>query len=142
MYKKEIFFDTNIIIDLLTDREPFSKLAVKLFDDCLKKKIKIHVSSLSIANVHYILKKYIDERELRKILKNLIELVNIIDLDVQIIKKSLNSKMKDFEDAVQENSAKSIKKIEWIITRNVKDFKYSELKVMTAEECIMLINEI
>lgn len=142
MYKKEIFFDTNIIIDLLTDREPFSKLAVKLFDDCLKKKIKIHVSSLSIVNVHYILKKYIDERELRKILKNLIELVNIIDLDVQIIKKSLNSKMKDFEDAVQENSAKSIKKIEWIITRNVKDFKYSELKVMTTEECIMLINEI
>ena len=133
---KKIFVDTNILVDLIADRRPFSKFAIQIFSKAEEGKIKLYTSSHSIATTHYLLKKYIDEKELRDILHNILDYLNIVAIDQDVIKKGLRSKHKDFEDAIQIISAYSIEKLDCIVTRNIKDFKGSEILVLTPDELI------
>lgn len=136
---KKVFLDTNIIVDLIADRRPFSKFAIEIFNNAEEKKIKIFTSSHSIATTHYLLKKYLDEKTLREVLYNLIDYLTVIPVDIDVLKKGLRSKHKDFEDAIQILCASSIEKIDCIVTRNTKDFKDSEILVLTPDElCIKL----
>ena len=133
---KKVFVDTNILVDLIADRKPFSKFAIQIFSKAEKGKTKLYTSSHSIATTHYLLKKYIDEKELRDILHDILEYLNIVAIDQDVIKKGLRSKHKDFEDAIQTISAYSIEKLDCIVTRNIKDFKGSEILVLTPDELI------
>ena len=98
----------------------------------------MYASSHSIATTHYLLKKFVEEKKLRKILSELLNFINIISIDDVIIKKSLKSAHKDFEDAIQMNCAYSNPKIECILTRHIKDFKLCEIDVYTSEEFLNL----
>ena len=131
---KNIFVDTNIIIDLIADREPFSKYAISLFSEAEKKKIKLYTSSHAIATTHYLLKKYTEEKKLRQILLELSTFLHIILIDADIIRKGLKSKHKDFEDALQILCAGSIQKMDCIVTRNIKDFKDADIPVISPEK--------
>ncbi|MFN4881177.1 MAG: type II toxin-antitoxin system VapC family toxin [Bacteroidota bacterium] len=133
---KKIFVDTNILVDLIADRKPFSKFAIQIFSKAEERKIRLYTSSHSIATTHYLLKKYIDEKELRDVLNSILDYLNVVAIDIDIIKKGLKSKYKDFEDALQIISAYSIVKIDCIVTRNAKDFKGSEIPVLTPDELI------
>lgn len=131
---KNVFLDTNILIDLLADRKPFSKFAVQIFHLSEKKTIKLFASSHSIATTYYILNKHIDDSSLRNIIDGLLNYVAIVSVDNDIIKKSLQSKHKDFEDAIQILCAHSVNNLHCIITRNIKDFKHSNLLVVSPDE--------
>ena len=135
----KIFLDTNILVDLIADRKPFSKHAIEIFKNAEENKIQLFVSSHSVATTHYLLKKYVEEKALREILFGLLDFLTVIPLDIDALKKGLKSNHKDFEDALQILCAYSIPGINSIVTRNVKDFKTSEIKVMTPDEiCLVL----
>jgi predicted nucleic acid-binding protein len=136
----KIFLDTNILIDLIADRKPFSKHAIEIFKSTEKNKTKLFTSSHSIATAHYLLKKYLEEKELRKIIFNLLEFLSVIPVDVDVLKNALQSNHKDFEDAVQILCASTIKGIDCIVTRNKKDFKTSEISVLTPDEICLKLN--
>jgi predicted nucleic acid-binding protein len=131
---KKVFVDTNIIVDLIADRRPFSKFAIELFNRAENKKIRLYTSSHSIATTHYLLKKYIGEKELREVLYNLLDFLTLIPIDADITKKGLRSKHRDFEYALQMICAYSIEKLDCIVTRNIKDFRESEIPVLTPDE--------
>jgi predicted nucleic acid-binding protein len=131
---KTVFVDTNVIIDLLADRPPISKFAIELFRLAESNKVKLFTSSHSLATTHYLLKKYVAEEQLRAMLSSLLDLIVIIPVDLQIIKKSLSSKYKDFEDAIQIYAANSINSIDYIVTRNLKDFKDADIVVFAPDE--------
>jgi len=130
----QIFLDTNILVDIVANRNPFAKDVISIFDYCQRKKIKMYTTSISIATLHYIAKKMVDEKELRSIIEDLLDTVSIIAVTETILKKSLKSSHKDFEDAIQITSAQSIPTMDCIITRDLKDFKNSEIKVYTPDE--------
>lgn len=131
---KKIFVDTNILVDLIADRKPFSKYAIEIFNAAETKKIKLFTSSHSLATTYYLLKKYVDDKTLREVLLGLVDYVTIIPVDSAILTKGLRSKHKDFEDSIQIFCATTIEKIDCIVTRNVKDFKGSELPILAPEE--------
>lgn len=136
---KRVFVDTNILIDLLADRPPFSKFAIEIFDRAEKKKVKLFTSSHSYATTHYLLKKYIEEAALRATLLSLLDFVEISSVDSDIVKKSLLSKHKDFEDAIQIFTANSIDNLDFIVTRNIKDFKHAGVPVLPPDELLNYI---
>jgi predicted nucleic acid-binding protein len=136
----KIFLDTNVIVDLIADRKPFSKYSILIFKLAEEHKIQLFTSSHSIATTHYLLKKYLDEKSLREVLINLLDFLNIIPLDTDVLKKGLRSIHKDFEDALQIICASSIDKMDCIVTRNTKDFKHSELPVLTSDELCLKLN--
>jgi predicted nucleic acid-binding protein len=133
---KKLFVDTNILIDLLVDRPPFSKFAIAIFERAERKKVKLYTSSHSYATTHYLLKKYIDEKVLRTLLLTLLDFIEVIPVDLSIIKKSLLSKHKDFEDAIQIFAANSVDRLDFIVTRNLKDFKEAGVEVLPPDEVL------
>ena len=133
---KKLFIDTNIVIDLLANREPFYEDAAKLFSLADKNKIKLSVSSLTFANTNYILQKTNPGSIAKEILRKFKILTIVLSLDDKIIDLALNDNgFGDFEDAIQYYSAIENNQ-DIIITRNMRDFKTSMLPVMTASEFI------
>lgn len=125
----KLFIDTNIIIDLLGNREPFSKFAVTIFSGAEQKRWKLYTSSHAIATAYYLLKHYGTERELRRTLLALLDLVEVIAVDETVIRRGLHGAQPDFEDAVQVECARKIRGVDYIITRNVRDFKKSPITI-------------
>ncbi|MDQ3109928.1 MAG: PIN domain-containing protein [Bacteroidota bacterium] len=132
----KIFVDTNILVDFIADRKPFSKFALIIFEKAEKKEVSLYTSSHAIATTHYLLKKYISEKELREVLYNILDYLTIVAIDHDIIKKGLKSKHKDYEDALQILAAHSIEKLDYIVTRNVKDFKECGIEVLAPEQIL------
>ena len=128
---KKIFIDTNIVLDLLGKREPFYEDAAKLFSLADRGKIKLYVSSLTIANSNYVLSKLKSAKDARVILIKFKILVVVLELNDKIIDLSLNDdSFKDFEDGLQYYTALE-NESDILITRNLKDFKSSKIPVMT-----------
>lgn len=138
---QKAFIDTNILVDLIADRKPFSKFAIEIFNLSEQKKIKLYTSSHSIATTHYLLKKYLEEKELRSVLYDLLSFIKIIPIGIDTLKKGLRSSHKDFEDAIQIISAGTIEEIDCIITRNIKDFRESDIPVYSPDEFILILGK-
>lgn len=136
---KYIFLDTNVVIDFLADRKPFAAFAAKLFNFSLSGKIKIYISAVSYNNIFYILRQSHSNSETIKLLEQLSEFTEITDVTKSIIKNSFKTDFKDFEDAIQYNCALTITKLDFIVTRDTKDFRKSTLPVMTPDEAVTLL---
>ena len=134
---KKVFVDTNIIVDLIADRRPFSKFAIEIFEKAGRNEIQLFTSSHSIATTHYLLKKFLEEKALRQVIYEVLDYLEIVAVDADIIKKGLKSRHKDFEDGVQILCAYTIEKLDYIVTRNIKDFKQSEIPVLSPDELLL-----
>ena len=133
---KSVFIDTNVVIDFLADRQPFSLEAARLFNLGIEGKAKIFISAVSYNNIYYILRQSLTNNATIKLLKELAEITEITDVTNEIIRQSLKTDFKDYEDAIQYYCALSITKIDFIVTRNTKDFKKSILPVLTPNEAV------
>lgn len=129
----KLLVDTNIVLDLFSKREAFFKEAQELFTLSDQKKVKLYVSSLTIANTHYLLAKTNKLDLARKILIKFKVLVEVLPMDDKILELALVSDFKDFEDAIQYHTALE-NNLDLIITRNKKDLKNASLPVFTANE--------
>jgi len=127
-----ILVDTNIVLDLLAKRPEFFTEAQELFTLSDKNKVALYVSSLTFANTYYILSQKMKLENVRKVLRKLKILVNILPMDDKIIDLALDSDFKDFEDAIQYYTAIE-NDLNIIITRNLKDFKPAKIPVLTAK---------
>lgn len=131
---KKIFIDTDIVLDLLGQREPFYEDAAKLFSLADRGKIKLYVSSLAIANSNYVLSKLKSAKDARVILIKFKILVAVLELNDKIMELSLNDdSFSDFEDGLQYYTALE-NEADILITRNLKDFKISKIPAMTASQ--------
>ncbi|WP_421806312.1 type II toxin-antitoxin system VapC family toxin [Flagellimonas sp.] len=130
---RRIFVDTNVMLDLLGEREPFYAPIAKIATLAEKKILTMVVSPISFATVNYFLSKYESPKIAREKLRKFKILCEICSIDEQTVEKGLNTPIKDFEDALQYFNATE-SGCEIIITRNGKDFKHSLLPVMTASE--------
>lgn len=131
--KKRLFLDTNVILDLLGERDPYYDSIAKLASLADKGVLTVVASPLSFATLNYFLTKFETAQIAQEKLRKFKIISEICKLDEHIIEKGLNSSFKDFEDALQYFSAVD-SDCQIIISRNAKDFKKSELPVMTADE--------
>lgn len=135
---KKLFLDTNIILDLLGEREPFYTPIAQIATLADQKKVKIIVSTISFATVNYFLAKSEGISKAKEKLRKFKILIEISIIDESIVEKALNSDFEDFEDSLQYFCALD-SKCEIIITRNPKDFKRSLIPIMSAEEYLKSI---
>jgi predicted nucleic acid-binding protein len=136
----DIFIDTDVIIDFLIDRKPHSREAAIIFTLIEQKKIKGYVCSLSFSNLYYVLRKIESHNKVIAKLDSISKLLIILKVDQQTIKDAIASGFADFEDSIQYNCALDYKKIDVIITRNTKDFKSSEIPVLTPADYLKMVS--
>lgn len=133
---KKIFADTNIVLDLLSRRDPFFEDAATLFSMADNLQIELSVSSLTVANASYTLLSQMDSHMAKSVLRKLRLILKILPLDDKIIGLALNDEtFSDFQDGLQYFTALENRQ-DLIITRNLKDFRNSKLPVMTAGQYI------
>lgn len=131
--KTSVFVDSDVLLDLLTDRKPFVEDAVKLMELTAEKELIAATTPLVIANMYYILRKNFSHHEILSIFKELLSLIDIISMNKMTVLDAMNSNFTDFEDALQNSSLKNTE-IKTIITRNINDYKNSEFAVLTPNE--------
>ena len=136
----KLFWDTNVMLDFLGEREPFYISAAKIATLADKREVKIVASALSYATISYFLTKYEGLIKTKDKLRKFKVISEICELDGLIIEKGLNSDFSDFEDSLQYFSALRTE-CDIIITRNGKDFKKSQIPVMTPDEYLNSIKE-
>jgi predicted nucleic acid-binding protein len=135
----DLFIDTDVIIDFLIDRKPHSREAAIIFTLIEQKKIKGYASSLTFSNLYYVLRKIESHNKVIAKLDSISRLVTILKVDQQAIKDAIASGFQDFEDSIQYYCALDYKKIDVLITRNTKDYKNSEIPVMTPADYLKTV---
>jgi predicted nucleic acid-binding protein len=135
---KRAFVDTDIILDLLSQRAGFYDSAARLFTLADQGSVHLFVSSLIFSNIYYVLRKQKNRQFALSSLQKLKNLVKILPVDEKIIELSLISNFNDFEDAIQYHTAKA-HNINYLITRNIKDYRRADIIACTAEEYLNTI---
>lgn len=131
----KILIDTNIILDVLCNRKEFVDDSAKIFKLCEVKKLTGDISALSIPNIVYIMRKELDEEKIREVIEKLSLVFDIVDLKGDDLKKASLLNFADYEDAVQSQQATRIK-ADYIVTRNIKDYKTSKVMAIKPTELL------
>ena len=126
---QRIFIDSDVILDVALARQPFVEASLAVLMQCESGQYLGCISSNSVANIYYILRKLGGDEKARLFIKQLLKFLVIIPVDHVGISKALDSKFSDFEDAIQHFAALSFG-CTMIVTRNIQGYKFAELKVV------------
>ena len=129
----KILIDTNVILDVLCNRQDFIEDSLKVFKYCEAKQITGYISALSIPNIVYIMRKELDNEKIKEILNTLTSIFTVVDLRENDLLKAAALDFTDYEDALQSVCAARVK-VNYIVTRNIKDFKNSKISAIKPSE--------
>lgn len=136
-----ILVDTNIILDIFLQREPYAGDARAILTKCAEREITGYLAAHSIPNLFYILRKTYTQGERRRLIKNLCRIFRISDLNAEkLISAAENEGFTDFEDCLQEECAVDAV-ADYIVTRNPGDYKSSRVKIIEPCELVKLLQE-
>ena|SRR3989338_5498781 len=124
-----VFLDTNILLDVFLEREPFCLPAQKIWVLSEKKKIKAAISALSVSHVYFIIQKLSSRDKAGLAVIALLKMFKILEVNSQIIRKAHQSHFPDFEDAIQYFCALKFRS-QAIVTRDPDGFIDSVIPVL------------
>lgn len=130
-----VFIDTNVIVDVIAKREPFFADSQAVLALCATGEIEGVVSDLTFCNVAYVLRKALGNAQLRNGLRVLKEHLTIVSVGEGAITAAIGNESADFEDAVQLETAR-MNQVDLIVTRNVRHFNNSSIRVCTPSELL------
>jgi len=133
----KVLIDSDVILDLLLDREPFADPSEQVFENLAAGRIQGYVTTIALLNIYYIARKPLGRNAALDCMKRLLvtDGLEVFAVDKRHIQAALNSAMTDFEDAVQAESARSMG-FDYIVTRNKRDFSESPIPAMLPEELL------
>jgi predicted nucleic acid-binding protein len=135
-----LLIDTNIILDWILERRPFAESAKKIMELCITDKLHGYLAAHTILNIFYIVRKEKSVAERKEILLMLCDCFEIVDVKKSMIVDVLeNEKWQDLEDGLQMQCAAQVK-LDYIITRNIKDFSDSEIKALLPEDFLKMLD--
>lgn len=131
----KLLIDANVLLDVLQNRERFVPASSLIWKLCETEKAHGYVSSLTFANLVYIMRKELDPEQIADVLKKLSFIFEFTELAPVDLDRAAQLLWDDFEDALQSVTAKRLN-ADYIITRNVRDFKGSEVPALTPDELL------
>jgi len=136
-----ILFDTNVVLDVMLDRTPFSAPAGHLLSLVEQGEISGLICATTVTTIHYLATKIVGKEQTQNQIRNLMILFDIAPVNRPVIEYALKSKFSDFEDAVIYQSA-SHAGAEAIVTRDIKGFKKSKLPIYSPTEMLIILDTI
>lgn len=128
------FVDTNILLDVLGERQPFYTKSAVVWDLAESGQIDGLIAAVSFTNVFYIARKWGNMNSAREAVILVRDTFKAVSCTAQVINQAIDSEMADFEDAVQYFSALRAT-ADCIVTRNSSDFpRYSAIPILSPEE--------
>ena len=136
----KIFLDTNVLLDVLANRVPFHEPAKTIWSMSERGQLQACISAISFNNIYYIVRKLENKKTADTALCLLRDVFDSIRLDSQILNQAIDSKMGDFEDAIQYFSALRAR-AKHLITRNPHHFPSTPLSILSPDEFLTLRSE-
>jgi predicted nucleic acid-binding protein len=136
----KIFLDTDILIDVALDRMPFSNDASLLLDKLEMKQADGFIAWHSISNLYYICSSSMQDKKLKEYIRELLIFLSVSETDTKAAIYALGLNVCDFEDAMQISAAISCE-ADFIVTRNIRDFKHSPIPACLPGEIIKIIDK-
>ncbi len=129
-----VLIDTNVLLDALERRDPFSESSDKVLLLCASQKIKGCIALHTISNIFYILRKNHSVENRKRLILGILKFLQVADISHENIRRALErDDFPDFEDCLQDECAAQ-NCAEYIITRNVKDFINSNIPAVTPSD--------
>jgi predicted nucleic acid-binding protein len=129
----KVLFDTNVILDVLQNRQPHAQAATQLVARIERKEITGYVCATTITTIFYLASKAIGAETAKAQIKLMLELFEVTQVDKTVLLSAMQAGFSDFEDAVLYKAAQHAS-VDCIVTRNIKDFKQSKLPVYLPAE--------
>ena len=137
----KILIDTNVLVDVFYNREPFVHDAQKVLNLVEVHQVQGFITANSVTDLHYVLMRALKDKEVvKEAMRVLLALVKIIDVTGEDIRKAFLLDGKDFEDDLQCVCAERAK-MDYIVTRNVKDFGSSKVPAIEPENFLAMFFE-
>ncbi len=133
-----ILFDTNVILDVLLDREPFSGTAAKLFSKVETGEITGYVCATTITTLYYLTSKAIGADAANEEINKLMMLFEVAPVNRAVLAAASSSGFKDFKDAVLHESG-VYKEAQGIVTRDSDGFNKSQINIYSPEELLLML---
>ena len=135
-----LMIDTNIVLDVLLEREPFYMNSKAVLDLCESKKLNGFISASTATDIFYLVRKALQSTdEAYKALGNILNIVKILTVTNDDVNSAFVQRVHDFEDCLLATCAKS-NKCDGIVTRNKKDFLTFGITLYSPEEIMVLYN--
>ncbi|MBR3046576.1 MAG: PIN domain-containing protein [Enterococcus sp.] len=136
-----LMIDTNIILDVLLEREPLYSTSKQVLTMCEEKKIYGFISATTATDIFYLIRKSLNSTdEAYQALGHILDIVKVLTVTNEDVNTAFIQKARDFEDCLLATCAKS-NKCDGIVTRNLKDFTTFDIKVFSPDEIIETINQ-
>ncbi len=135
----KVIFDTNIVLDVLLDREPFSTSAALLFSKVEKGELSGYLCATTITTIHYLICKALGARQAKNHVENLLSLFEIAPVNRAILEGALRSRFGDFEDAVIHEASVHVG-VEALVTRDSAGFKRATIPVYSLDELLRVLD--
>ena len=134
----KLLIDTNVVLDVLLRREPFSKTAAEVLNLTQRDDVQEYVSASAITDIYYIANKQMKDRDaVRDLLKRLLMVVSVAAVSEREIQNALNLAWGDFEDSVQYSVA-LLNEMDGIVTRNPSDYQEANMRIWLPEQALEL----
>ena len=134
----KLLIDTNVVLDVLLRREPFSKTAAEVLNLTQRDDVREYVSASAITDIYYIANKQLKDRAaVRDLLERLLKIVSVAAVSEQEIRNALNLTWADFEDSVQYSVA-LLNEMDGIVTRNPDDYQEANMRIWLPEQTLEL----
>lgn len=128
-----VFLDTNVLLDVLTERKGFYRDSFRLWTLAEQGKIRAMVSVISFSNIYYIARKVAGRRTADRLLRMVRDTFTPVAFDEQILNQAIDAELRDFEDAIQFFTALRAG-ADTIVTRNPRHFPTGDIPVQTPAE--------
>ena len=135
----KVLFDTNVVLDLLLDRTSFADEAAALFSKIEQGEFPGYLCATTLTTVHYLLSKSLSNLDANTHIQTLASMFEIAAVNRLVIEHALVAGFSDFEDAVLYQAAYHAG-AEYIVTRNISDFRKSDIPVYAPGEFISLLH--
>ena len=134
--KKSAFLDTNVVLDIVLERKEFLEegTGILLLRD--EERIELYTSALTVANAVYFARKF--GRNHLSTASEILKWFSIISLTREHLETTTLSRFSDFEDGLQYFAAREIRGLDFIVTRDAKGFKESQIPVVSPKELLEL----
>lgn len=133
-----ILVDTNVVLDLLLDRKPWSDAATALFSEVESGAVEAYLCATTLTTLYYLTSKKVGALAARREIDMLMTLCSVAPVNKLVLEAALGAAFPDYEDGVIYAAAR-LAAVEAIITRDPKDFASAKLPILTAEECLKIL---
>ena len=131
----KVLIDTNIIVDVALDRDPFFTNSEQVLARVERQEIQGYLSASTFSDLYYIIRKVKGHTWTLQFLQRMATLCQVTTVDSTTINMALTVNFKDFEDAIQYSTA-VLNRLDAIITRNPGDFPVTTPRIITPEQLI------